>query len=496
MECLRLRSVLLFAVVWITIAYLRNDLSLLTLHNRQNLLRCPAFLPKGTSLCWPESKPHLKNVRIGGAMQFCHHYLRCIGFKSPKLVWGDEIEFGIFSKDESFTSFDLATSSGTKAKRQLTDRETLTKNLSIGCSWQPEYGSWMVEAVPRNPFGVTVSDLENVEKSMLLRRKRLHNTLANNEIAPSITNFPMMGVSGYPHTFVKSGDVSNSAYISDEVINREHPRFATLTKNIRMRRGSNVDVLVQRDEDDFVFRKDYVKQTIDNDTIKRTSASNDKSSNDNNIHMDAMAFGMGMCCLQVTQQCQDEQESRFLHDQLAVFAPVLLALSAATPIIQGQLAATDTRWDVIAQSVDDRTVAERGRLHVTDNDRTDDDGFDLEAGGGDPQLVGNGVRKLSQSRYSDSALFIAQAATSEQQLRLDYLNNYGTPSIPAVHAAIDEDVYRILHEDNHIDKSLSMHIAHLFTRDPLVIYDDQLDMDNTKSLVRSYSIIIINLILS
>ena len=80
------------------------------------------------------------------------------------------------------------------------------------------------------------------------------------------------------------------------------------------------------------------------------------------VHMDAMAFGMGCCCLQVTFQAADEASSRALFDALAVLSPVFLALTAATPIQRGRLLATDARWPVVAASVDDRTPAERGVL--------------------------------------------------------------------------------------------------------------------------------------
>ena len=40
------------------------------------------------------------------------------------------------------------------------------------------------------------------------------------------------------------------------------------------------------------------------------------------VHMDAMAFGMGCCCLQITFQATDVDESRFIYDQLAVMAPM------------------------------------------------------------------------------------------------------------------------------------------------------------------------------
>jgi hypothetical protein len=43
------------------------------------------------------------------------------------------------------------------------------------------------------------------------------------------------------------------------------------------------------------------------------------------VHMDAMAFGMGCCCLQITFQAKDVDESRFIYDQLAVMAPMYVA---------------------------------------------------------------------------------------------------------------------------------------------------------------------------
>lgn len=48
------------------------------------------------------------------------------------------------------------------------------------------------------------------------------------------------------------------------------------------------------------------------------------------VHMDAMAFGMGCCCLQVTFQARDLDESTFLYDQLAIIAPLMVRRLAAT----------------------------------------------------------------------------------------------------------------------------------------------------------------------
>jgi glutamate--cysteine ligase catalytic subunit len=57
-----------------------------------------------------------------------------------------------------------------------------------------------------------------------------------------------------------------------------------------------------------------------------------------------MGFGMGACCLQVTFQTHSIDEARHLYDQLAVLAPIMLALTAATPFLRGKIADTDVRW--------------------------------------------------------------------------------------------------------------------------------------------------------
>lgn len=48
------------------------------------------------------------------------------------------------------------------------------------------------------------------------------------------------------------------------------------------------------------------------------------------IHMDAMAFGMGSCCLQVTFQAENLLESRLLYDQLVVLAPIVVGKGGMT----------------------------------------------------------------------------------------------------------------------------------------------------------------------
>ena len=56
-------------------------------------------------------------------------------------------------------------------------------------------------------------------------------------------------------------------------------------------------------------------------------------------------------------------EAKTLYDQLTPMCPIMQAMTASAPIYRGYLADIDCRWDVLAESVDDRTKEERGHLH-------------------------------------------------------------------------------------------------------------------------------------
>lgn len=126
-----------------------------------------------------------------------------------------------------------------------------------------------------------------------------------------------------------------------------------------------------------------------------------------------MAFGMGCCCLQVTFQAQDIDESRYIYDQLAVLAPILMALTASTPILKGRIADTDARWGIISESVDDRTPVERG-VEPSGNSNAPDQ----------PDLAGQGKRRMYKSRYDSISTYIYQGCTEGHMKDNRILNMY------------------------------------------------------------------------
>jgi glutamate--cysteine ligase catalytic subunit len=236
----------------------------------------------------------------------------------------------------------------------------------------------------------------------------------------------MLGVEGYGHTEGRGGDIASSQYTSDRIIN-PHPRFGTLTQNIRLRRGENVNIDSRRTED-----------------------------GNEEVHMDSMAFGMGCCCLQITMQVEGERSSRYLHDQFTVLSPLLLALSASSPIMKGHLTDKDCRWSVISQSVDDRTSAERG---------------DVKGTLPDPDMVGGGVKRLKKSRYSSISRYLGKPIDERENSILEKLND--------IDAEENEKVTTYALSSG-LDMQLAKHLGHLFTRDPLCIYQESIELDDDK----------------
>lgn len=160
-------------------------------------------------------------------------------------MWGDEIEYGIFIVDPETKKIRLSLRAKT-VMDELNRKEAEHSQIAEGCNWVPEYGAWMVEATPNRPYTGFSTDLLRVERNMRLRRKRILTVLGENEIAPTVSAFPLLGTLGEDGSVPPvpvGGPITLSEYIGDGIIN-PHPRFGTLTANIRQRRGSKVNIKV------------------------------------------------------------------------------------------------------------------------------------------------------------------------------------------------------------------------------------------------------------
>lgn len=67
-----------------------------------------------------------------------------------------------------------------------------------------------------------------------------------------------------------------------------------------------------------VYRDANTKIPVDDFHLKSKAARPD------HVYMDAMGFGMGCCCLQLTFQACNIDEARKLYDQLTPLCPIMV----------------------------------------------------------------------------------------------------------------------------------------------------------------------------
>ncbi|KAK3209872.1 hypothetical protein GRF29_44g892861 [Pseudopithomyces chartarum] len=395
---------------------------------------CSAAGPRRARLAqqkWPEAKKVAGKVRSWGIEQLLAIWGNAKGKERAALLWGDEIEYLVVCYDDQSRKVRLSLRQADILAALANDEKLLQEGGGVpdvqrgpvkegettAPVFHPEFGRFMLEATPGKPWGIGFKDLLDVEPNMKWR-----------------LGSPDCIVPSYP----ASGPKLRSQYVPDEIAN-PHIRFPTLAANIRWRRGRKVEINVPvfRDEKtQWPFKDPTVNYDLhqwpEDDDVRNGAAK------ENHIYMDAMAFGMGSCCLQITFQAKNIQEGRTMYDQLSPLGPILLALTAATPIYKGFLADTDVRWNQIGRAVDDRTAEELGEKPLQ-NDRW----------------------RLPKSRYASNSTYISQ----DPRLRREYLD----PDL-----VVDQDIKQRL-IDGGMDDLLATHFAHLFIRDPIVVFAEDLE---------------------
>lgn len=385
-------------------------------------------------------------VREHGLEQFRSIFMQCRQIEGDPFRWGDEVEHGIFQLVGDGTEDEgRAVRVSLRSPQVLALLQEAEELRKPGCgdpaTWMPEFGRWMLESTPGKPYS-GLEGMADVEQNMRARRSRLLSALRPGEVAPTVTVMPLFGAPDCCEPPQEAGGpAAESLFLSDEVA-FPHPRFPTLMRNIRERRVGKVAIRrpLMRDEET------HRSPPQGPDPVPATREEADGL---DHVYADAMAFGMGACCLQVTMQASSLEESLRLYDQLAPLTPLFLALTAATPFLRGWICDDDTRWSQVAQSVDDRTPAERS----------------LTPEGGDPRLAGAGTRPLLKSRYDSVDCYLSDEAARFNDLPM----------------AVDEEHLRRLTSSG-VPETLARHVAHLFARDPLVIFADRLHLDDEKDV--------------
>ncbi|KAH9951545.1 glutamate-cysteine ligase catalytic subunit [Amylocystis lapponica] len=353
----------------------------------------------GTPLAWDEAKQYTDHVRAHGITQCGDELCGATKYIEYMVVsFNDPDKNAILAKLQSITN-DIAEDRG---------------DASSVPTFHPEYGRFMLESTPGAPYTGSLPDLLSVEADMRYREQCSKAAFGSQYLKPTEVPFTL---TSYPRLVS-----SHSLFVPEEITN-PHARFPTLTANIRRRRGSKVAINLPIFIDEKTPRP-FVDPTIpwerniyaEDPEAKRGAALTD------HIYMDAMGFGMGCSCLQLTFQSCNVTEARRLYDALVPIAPLMLALTAASPLWRGYIADVDCRWDVVAASVDDRTEEERGLKPLKEN-----------------------RFRIPKSRYGSVSLYISES----------WLNR---PEYNDIDAPFDEAIFTAC---------ANTHISHLFIRDPM-----------------------------
>lgn len=414
-------------------------------------------LNHGSPMDWKSTCLHKEKAKMDGIDQFLNVYHFAKNFKEHQLKWGDEVEYTLLKLEPSLRKVKLSLAAHRIMDELQREENSQTTSTSLPMLWRTEFANWMVEGTPGVPYRYYVADLVNVEKNMMLRRKRLYDLLDENELVMTLTAFPRFGCGIFTSPPTQIYEQRTKSYLVSDEVCFPHPKFSTIIHHVRLRRGENVRIQVPLFLD---ARTVQLQPLIPNDNVHRALLKNSeetpilqsdcqdpfymcldealKTEVKKSILLDSSIFGPGCCCLQVTIQGRDIEESRYLYDQLAVLAPFMLALTAATPAIRGMLLETDTRWNILCASMDDRSS------------------FEISSG------------TIPKSRYSSIDCFLSNRIQSKPHL-------YHDLPIP-----IHEEAYNRLISEG-VDHLLAQHVAHLFVRDPLLLYPKAFEQDNTMS---------------
>ena len=285
----------------------------------------------------------------------------------------------------------------------------------------------MVESSPIVPYNDCLEQLAVVEDNMLLRRNQALEILNIHKNIITMSHFPMIGCKNFTEPTFDMGieninPITKSIFFPAQAISK-HPRYKACAESMYKRKlkklTANIPIFVDA-KTSSPFKELF---TAEEDSCLNL---------ENHIYMDTTSLGFASCSLQVTVQAANLKQATHLYDQLTVVSPIMLALSASSPFYRGYISDVDTRWKLLTQLCDDRNETE--------------------------------LSTIKSSRFSSVQMYISQDHSQ--------LND--------VPVSINNEAYDFLVSQK-VDSELSKHIAHLWTRDPLVLFPDEVkpESENT-----------------
>lgn len=363
-------------------------------------------------LKWTDILKNKEKLKQSGIEQFIRNYSKNKNKICDEHLWGDELEFLMIGIKDGYKLLLISD----EIREELKNDTRMVVN--------PEFAGYMIETTPDKPYNYSFCNLYKVEENITMRIRILEDVISKVCERMETFGFPIL-CSAFPGIGVKNVfldrngipelkfEETKSKYFPDNAITN-HPRFNSFQKNVTKRRGR--------------IPEGYVR-------IMKDSRSEDKM-----IEIDNFGLGMGCCCLHTTFQALELKECLYIYDQLAAISPLILRMTRATPFSQGYLLDTETRWDFLSFATDCRTDEERGTKFYISNDRI------------------NTQSPIPKGRFSSIDFYLSEDPRNHP--------NYNDLKVP-----YSEDDYQKLKKAG-VTENLAKHIASLFVRDPLLIYDE------------------------
>ena len=136
----------------------------------------------GKPLTWSEINSNLQHYRERYLDNFINNYQLYKDNISHGQCFGDEIEYGIFTTNKHSRRVKISnnmTDLLNNINHHGDDDNRVVKSMN---TWHPEYGDWMIEGVPLEPFKNINEGIYHLEQNLCLRRRELLSNLSLNEI--------------------------------------------------------------------------------------------------------------------------------------------------------------------------------------------------------------------------------------------------------------------------------------------------------------------------
>ncbi|KAJ2641619.1 glutamate--cysteine ligase, partial [Coemansia sp. RSA 1694] len=270
-----------------------------------------------------------------------------------------------------------------------------------------------------------------IPECLRARRRLLKSKLNGDEMLLSITQFPLLGATTGTHIDGQgptNGPLLRSQLLSDDCLH-PIPPFALEIDGIIERRGAVPHTAVPVFHDTNTpwpfIDPGLSPAALDLGILRLPDAST--SSGGSRDRDSGCSIGAITLC------AADLDEARVLYDHLAPISAIMIALTAATPIVRGYLTDRDSYWDVQCGAVDDRSAQERGFAPLT-----------------------TAKGKLIKSRFGTIDSYLGSGPNSkDKSFSPQYNDNNYTYDSGANLSMLESG----------IDEELAQHVAHLFIRD-------------------------------